>query len=89
MNGLVYYVNLVIIFDILVSYYYINLKSLIICCLFSRGVYISLGISLSCSIFSVSFATVPEMFCVEVLETFVVLSATLSQVKSPIASGVF
>ena len=43
-------------------------------------------ISLSLSIFS-SF--VSELFCGEVFETLVILSAILFQIKSPVASAVF
>ena len=64
-------------------YYYINLRSSIISCLSSRNIYLSLCISLSCSIFS------SELFCGEVLETFVIPSAILFLIKSPVTSAVF
>ena len=44
---------------------------------------LSLGISLSCS-----FVTVSELFCCEFFETFVILSAILLPIKSPVASAV-
>ena len=47
-----------------------------------ENIYLSLGISLSCS-----FLT--ELFCGDVCETFVILSAILLPVKSPVASAVF
>ena len=47
--------------------------------IFSGGIYLSLGISLS-----FSFATVSEFF-----EAFVILLAILFPIKSPIASAVF
>ena len=46
--------------------------------------YLSLEISLSCS-----FVTVSELFCSKIFETFVILSAILLQIKSPVASAVF
>ena len=46
--------------------------------------YLSLGISLSCS-----FVTVSELFCCEFCETFVILSAILLPIRSPVASAVF
>ena len=63
--------NKFIIFDISWLYYYINLRSSIILCLSSGDIYLSLGISLSCS-----FVIVSELFWSELLETFVILSAT-------------
>ena len=50
-------------------------------------IYIFLGISLLSSIFFVSFVTVSELFCGEVLEIFVILSAILLPIKSPLASA--
>ena len=64
MIHLVYYLTNVLVFDISLLYYYINLRSSIIFCLFSGDLYISLGIYLSCS-----FATVSELFCCKVFET--------------------
>ena len=52
--------------------------------LFSRDIYFSLGISLL-----FSFVNVFELFCCEFLETFVILSAILLPVKSPVASALF
>ena len=65
-------------------YYHSNLRSLIIFCLSSGDIYLSLGISLSCS--SVSFS---KLFWVELLETFVILLAISLLFKSPVASTVF
>ena len=59
-----------------------NLRSSIIFCLSLENIYLSLGISLSCS-----FLT--ELFCGDVCETFVILSAILLPVKSAVASAVF
>ena len=66
-------------FNIPLLHYYINLRSLIICCLFCRYIYIYLYlcISLSCPIFSS-----------EVFETFVILSEILFPIKSPVAYAV-
>ena len=61
-------------------YYYINLRSPIIFCLSSGEIYLSLGISSS---------FVSELFCSEVFEIPVILSAILFPMKSPVASAVF
>ena len=83
-----YLVNLSF-FDIPLLYFYINLISLIIFCLFSGDTYLSLGISLIIPIFSSSFVTVFELLCSEFLETFVILSAVSLSIKSPVNSTVF
>ena len=62
-------------------YYYINLRSPIIFCLSSGEIYLSLGIS--------SSSFVSELFCSEVFEIPVILSAILFPMKSPVASAVF
>ena len=77
----VYYVTISLFFDTPLLYYYINLRSPIILCLFSEDIYLFFGIFLPNSMFSVSFLTVPELFCDEVLETFVTLSAILFPIK--------
>ena len=89
MVDLVHYLTSLLIFDIALLNYYIYLRPLIICCLFSGDVYISLGISLCSPIFSSSFVTVSELFCGEVFATFVILSAIFLPIKSPVASAVF
>ena len=53
-------------------------------CRFSGDIYLSLGISLSCS-----FLVVSELLCFDILQTFVILSTTLLQTKSPVASAGF
>ena len=53
-----------VFFDIPLLYCYINLRSSIIFCLSSGNIYVSLGISLSCSLITIS-----ELFCCEVFET--------------------
>ena len=78
MFDLVYYPTNLIFFDIPLLYYCINLRSSIIFCLSPEDIYLSLGISLSRS-----FLSVPEFFCREVLETFVILSGILLPIKSP------
>ena len=60
-----------IIFDIPLLYYYINIRSSIIFCLSSWDICLSLGISLSCP-----FITLSELFCSELFENFVIISAT-------------
>ena len=57
--------------------YYNNLRSSIIFCHFSGSIYLFLGISLSNPIISASFSIVSELFCGEVFEAFVILSAIL------------
>ena len=66
-------------FDILLLYYYINLRSTIIFCLSSGDIYLSLGFSLSCS-----FVNDTKLFCCNFFEIFVILSG-----KSPVASAFF
>ena len=63
-------------------YYYTNLNSSIICCLFSGDMYLSFGASDS---------SLASLFCgfLDFLETLVILSAILLPIKSPIASAVF
>ena len=72
------------VFDIPLLYYYINLRSSIIFCLSSGDIYLSLGVSLSCS-----FVPVFELFCGEFFETLVILLPILLPIKSPVASSVF
>ena len=84
MAHLVYYLTNLWFFDIPLLCYYINLRSSIFFCLSSGDVYLSLGISLSCS-----FVIVSELFCSELLETFVILLTILLPIKSPVASAVF
>ena len=72
-------------FDIPLLYYYTNLNSSIICCLFSGDIYLSFGISIS---------SLASLFCEcssleDFLEIFVILSAILLPIKSPVASAVF
>ena len=52
---------------------------------FPGNIYLSFGISLSNPVFSVSLSTVFEVFCGECLDTFVILSGTLLQIKPRIA----
>ena len=54
MVHLVYYLTNLLFFDISRLYYYIIVKSATILCISSGDVYISLGISLSCSFVIVS-----------------------------------
>ena len=70
----------------IIIYCQINLRSLIILCLFPGYIYLSLGIFLATLIFSVSFVTVSDLSCDEVLENFVILLAILLPIKSPVAS---
>ena len=59
-------------------YIYIYIYMYIYTCM-----YMSLDISLSCSL------TVSELFCSELLETFLILSAISLPIKSPVAFAVF
>ena len=69
-------------FDIL-YYTFILILSIFFC--FSSGdIYLSFGISLSCS-----FLIVSKLLCDKVRETFVILSAIWLTIKSPVASAVF
>ena len=76
MVNLVYYLKNLLVFSIPLLHHYINLRLSIPFCLFSGDAYLSLGISLSKSIFSFSLSTVSELFCGEVLETIVTFLAT-------------
>ena len=76
--------NRFIIFWFSIFSYYIKFRSSIICCPFSRDLYLSFGISLSSSIFSVF-----KLFCGELLETFVILYTNLLPIKSLVSAAVF
>ena len=85
MVNLVYWLKNLLFFDILLLYYYINIRSSIILSPFSGGIYLSLGISVSCLIFSASFVTVFE----QIHWSFVILSSILLPIKSQVASVYF
>ena len=74
MVELVHYLSHILFFSIPLLYVYINLRPSIIVWVFFQERYIYLGISLSCSISSVSFGTVSELLRGKVLETFVTIS---------------
>ena len=76
--------NFFFFFHIPLLYYYINLRSSTTIYLSSGDIYFSLGISLSNS-----FVIVSELFCVDLLDTFAILSAILLPIKLPVASAVF
>ena len=84
MVDLVYCPRNLSFFEIPLLHCYINLRSSIMFCFFSGDIYLSLGISLSCS-----FETVFELFCGDIFETFVILSPVLLAIKSPVASANF
>ena len=79
MIDLVYYQTNLLFSDIALLYYYINLRSSIIFCFSSGNIYLSL---------SCLFVIVSELFCGNLLETFVILLAILLPIKSPVASAV-
>ena len=89
MAELLYYLISLLFFDIPLLQHYINLRSLIICHLFSGDIYFSYSISLSNPVFSISLSTVSESFCGECFETFVILSTTVLPIKWPVASVAF
>ena len=78
--------NSLLFFDVpllcYIKYSYVNLKSSIIFCLFSKDKYLSRSI---CSSFVSIFSS---LFCVEVFETVVIWQAILFPVISPVASAV-
>ena len=84
MVDLVYYLTNWLFFDIPLLSYYINLRSSIIFCIPRWDIYLSLGISLSCSVIIIS-----GLFCGEILQVFVILLAILLPIKSPVISAVF
>ena len=71
-----------VIYSIIIYYYYINLRSSIIFCLFSVDIYLSLCISQPCSVFS------SELFCGQ-FETSLILPAFLFRIQSPVDSVIF
>ena len=79
MVNLEYCLTNLLFFDIPLLCYYTNLRSPIIFCQPSGDIYLSLGIYLSC------FLIVSELLSCEVFETFVLLSAFLLPIKSPVA----
>ena len=66
-------------FDTPLLYYYINLNQLIVFCFSSGDIWLSFGISVS----------LLESFWGELFETFVILSAILLAIESPVTSGFF
>ena len=87
MIDLAYYLTNLLFFGVALLYYYINLRSSIISSIFLE-IFLSLGIFLANPIYSVSFFTRPELFC-GIFETFVILTAILLPIKSPVASAEF
>ena len=69
----VLYKNL-LFFDIWILYYYINLRSLTICCDFYRGIYLSSGICLLHSVFLFCFQLFLNYFVIK-FHPFVILPA--------------
>ena len=61
----------------IIIYYKINLRSSIILCLIPGDISLSLGLFLGTLIFSVSFVTVSELFCDEILKSCVTLLVVL------------
>ena len=88
MADLVYCLSL-LFFDIPLLHYCFSLRSSIIFYLFSRDIYFSLGISLSSSMFSLSLSTTSDILGWSIFKTFLILSAIVLSIKSPIASVYF
>ena len=87
MVDLMYCLLNLLLFDIPLLHYYTNLNSSIICHLFSGDIYLSFGISASCS--SVFKCNSLECNFFRNFETLVILSAILLPIKSPVPSAVF
>ena len=83
MVDLVYYLTNTLFFYILLLYYYISFRSSIVFCLFDGDIYLSLGMSLC------FFVIASELFCGQLLETFVILSEMSLPIKSIVASADF
>ena len=79
---LLYHLISVLFFDIPLLDDYINRRSLIICCLFFRNLYVSL-------IISSLFVIVSELFFGEVFDIFVILTVSSFPIKSKVASAAF
>ena len=88
MVNLAYCPTNLLLFDILLLHYYINLRSSMIFRPFSGDISLSLDISLGISL-SLSFVTVSKLFCCEFLEAFVILLAILLPIKSSVGSALF
>ena len=80
----VYCLTNLLFFDILLLHYYTNLRWWLVICLSLGDINLYLSISLSCSSVAVS-----KLFCCEVFETFVILSAILLPIKSPAVYATF
>ena len=72
-----------------ISYYHIIFRSSVVSFLFLVDIYLPLDIYLSNPIFSASVSIVYKLFCGGVLETYVIMSAILLPIKSPVTSAVF
>ena len=79
-----YWLTNLLLSDFPLLYYYINLRSSEIFYPSSGVIYLSSGMFLSSSSVVTS-----ELFCDETFEAFVILSAILLPIKSPVASAVF
>ena len=72
-----------------ISYSHIIFRSSVVFFLFLVDIYLPLDIYLSNPIFSASVSIVYKLFCGGVLETYVIMSAILLPIKSPVTSAVF
>ena len=78
-------------FDIQLLYYYTDLNSSIICCLFSGDIYFyfSIFILFSFAFECNSFEALCEWNCFRDFAILLILSAILLPIKSPVASAFF
>ena len=83
MVDLVYCLTNLLFFNIPLLCCYTNLNSSVMCCRFSGDTYLSFGISIS--LLALLLCSSIENF----FEIFVILSAILVPIKSPVASAVF
>ena len=75
-----YFLTNLLSFDIpFLLYYYINFRSLIICCLLSGDIYLSLGIQLSSPIFS----SAPFTNCISIINNIQIGDANDIDVEGP------
>ena len=81
MVGLMYCQTNLLLFDIPLLYY-VNLNSSMICCLFSKDIYFSFGISNSSSFCECNYLE-------DFFETLVILSTVFLSIKSPVDSADF
>ena len=88
MDYLMYCITNLLLFDIPLLYYYINLILSITFCLFSGDIYFFWHFFYQIYFFVLRL-TVSKLFCEDLLDTFVDLPSNLLPIKSPVASAFF